>query len=102
MKQEELKLEKLNQSFASLKVREGSIAGLDKKEGIQKLVDGGASDDLRKAEITDLAIFRAHAAKLVFVLGSCFSVALYASFAKCKCFPTKCFMLLYLNLFFTM
>ena len=101
MKQEELKLEKLNQSFASLKVREGSIAGLDKKEGIQKLVDGGAADvlashldDLRKAEITDLAIFRAHAAKLVFVLGSCFSMALYAYFAKCKCFPTKCFILL--------
>ena len=74
LKQEELKLEKLYQSFASLEVRKGDISDLDKKEKIHKLLDGGVADvlashldDLKKAEVTDLAIFRAHAAKLVLI-----------------------------------
>ncbi len=78
LKQEELKLEKLYQSFASDAllplVAINDISDLDKKEKIHKLLDGGVADvlashldDLKKAEVTDLAIFRAHAAKLVLI-----------------------------------
>lgn len=69
-KQEELKLEKLNQAFTNVKEKESTIASLDKQKGIERLVDGGAADilashldDLGKARVSDLAIFRSHAAK---------------------------------------
>lgn len=70
LKQEELKFEKLNQAFANMKEKEATIGTFSSKEGIERLLEGGAAavlasylDDLGKAGVSDLAIFRAHAAK---------------------------------------
>lgn len=70
LKQEELKFEKLNQAFANIKEKEATISTFSSKEGIERLLEGGAAavlasylDDLGKAGVSDLAIFRAHAAK---------------------------------------
>lgn len=70
LKQEELKFEKLNQAFANMKEKEATISTFSSKEGIERLLEGGAAavlasylDDLGKAGVSDLAIFRAHAAK---------------------------------------
>lgn len=70
LKQEELKFEKLNQAFANVKEKEAAIGTFSGKEGIERLLEGGAAavlasylDDLGKAGVSDLAIFRAHAAK---------------------------------------
>ncbi|KAI5071218.1 hypothetical protein GOP47_0013469 [Adiantum capillus-veneris] len=70
LKQEELKYEKLSQAFASVKQNEAVLGSVGKKEGIEMILEGGAAavlasylDDIGKAEVSDLAIFRAHAAK---------------------------------------
>ncbi|MCO5606437.1 hypothetical protein L7F22_060625 [Adiantum nelumboides] len=70
LKQEELKFEKLSQAFASVKQKEASVGTVGSKEGIEMLLEGDAAavlasylDDIGKAKVSDLAIFRAHAAK---------------------------------------
>lgn len=70
LKQEMLKLEKLNEAFATVQGKEGKVSDLEGKEWIEFLLADGAADVLAshldengKATVTDLAIFRAHAAK---------------------------------------
>ncbi|MCO5597524.1 hypothetical protein L7F22_051602 [Adiantum nelumboides] len=70
LKQEELKFEKLSQAFASVKQKEAAVGTVGSKEGIEMLLEGNAAavlasylDDIGKAKVSDLAIFRAHAAK---------------------------------------
>ncbi|KAH7300830.1 hypothetical protein KP509_24G080700 [Ceratopteris richardii] len=70
LKQEELKSDKLSQAFASMKEKEAVLCKLSKEQGIEMLLEGGSAavlasflDNIQKAEVSDPAIFRAHAAR---------------------------------------
>jgi hypothetical protein len=70
VKQEELKLQKIEEAKERFEKLKREACDLGGKEGVEKLLSGGIADILAshldvkgKASVTDHAIFRSHAAR---------------------------------------